>query len=216
MTPVRAQACAAAAAELSGNNGAAAAECAPWRQMVDEYTKGISTLDDLDTQFGGKDAAHALWNEACAHAQQHADHDAAPLWTTVLGTCLAEARGQVGEDRARAFSLFERAAATGFAHAQFLLGACYGDASGAYGAPTNYERAAQLYQLAADQGHADAQFRLGGYYALGYGGLPKSDDLAAPLIAKAIGAGHKWAQKLFAAQPAPAAAKAEVPSAPAQ
>jgi TPR repeat protein len=97
-----------------------------------------------------------------------------------------------GKEDTEARTLYEKAAAQGYAAAQTSLGVFY--ASGRGGLAKNDEEAARLYKLAADQGFAAAQNRLGVFYELGYGGLAKNDQEAARLYKLAADQGLAEAQ----------------------
>ncbi len=86
------------------------------------------------------------------------------------------------------FSLrdWRRAAETGMAEGQFLLGLCYGDG---LGCEQNSLKAAEWFRYAADQGHAGAQKSLGDHYLQGYG-VPQSDEMALIWYRKAADQNH--------------------------
>jgi TPR repeat protein len=77
----------------------------------------------------------------------------------------------VPQDYAKARQWYEKAAARGYAMAQYKLGQLY---HFALGVPQNYAEATKWYEKAAAQGDADAQFSLGLMSAIG-DGVPQDD-----------------------------------------
>jgi hypothetical protein len=74
-------------------------------------------------------------------------------------------------DYAKARQWYDKAAAQGYAGAQYKLGQLY---QFALGVPQNYAEATKWYEKAAARGDADAQFSLGLLYDLG-DGVPQDD-----------------------------------------
>ena len=93
------------------------------------------------------------------------------------------------QDYVKARQWYEKAAAQGYAEAQYKLGQLY---HFALGVPQNYAEATKWYEKAAAQGDADAQFSLGLMYATGDG--VSQDDVRAYLwytLAVAHSTGNK-------------------------
>lgn len=91
----------------------------------------------------------------------------------------------------KAFSLYQSAAAYGFAPAELALGNMY-----MYGitVPQNYKIGSDNYKLAADKSNDEALYRLALVYQDGCYGLPKDDKMAAELLQKAANQGYLLAQ----------------------
>lgn len=98
------------------------------------------------------------------------------------------------EDYVQGKELLEKAAANGYADAQYALGLTY--ACG-YGVEQDYTKAAEWYQKAADNGNADAQLQLGIMYDYGLG-VEQNYAKAVELYSKAAANGKADAQYALA------------------
>ena len=92
----------------------------------------------------------------------------------------------------KAIKLYEMAAKSGHANAQYGLGLFY--EKGMYGLTQSSKRAIEYYTLAASQGHPDAQSNLGYMYANG-NGIETSFSKAREWWTKAAAQGDKDATK---------------------
>jgi len=107
-----------------------------------------------------------------------------------LACCLEDGRG-VEQQPDAAFELFQKAADSGLAAAQYRIGFAH-----AYGVqvPADYDEAIKWYTLAAEQGHCDAQYALG--MAHQYELVAHNDpEAAARWYTLAADQGHKMAKQ---------------------
>jgi TPR repeat protein len=102
-----------------------------------------------------------------------------------------DAAGNIlSNDPATAAAWFHRAAAQGYAPAQFNLGLMYANGEGV---PKDPAKAVELFQKSADQGNVDAQNNLGVMYYAGEG-LPRDEAKAKEWFKKAAAQGNADAQ----------------------
>jgi TPR repeat protein len=102
-----------------------------------------------------------------------------------------DAAGNIlSNDPATAAAWFHRAAAQGYAPAQFNLGLMYANGEGV---PKDPAKAVELFQKSADQGNVDAQNNLGVMYYAGEG-LPRDETKAKEWFKKAAAQGNADAQ----------------------
>jgi TPR repeat protein len=109
----------------------------------------------------------------------------------VLADMYRDGKGVKQSDK-KAIELYEIAAKTGHAAAQFNLGVGY--ERGLHGLTQSSERAIAYYTLAAKQGHASAQSNLGFMYVTG-NGIEQSNSKAREWWTKAAAQGNKDAIK---------------------
>ena len=151
--------------------------------MIRDLLTNTYTIDQLEINYGGRDACKPLWLEARKVAEKNSSK---PLWMFVLGICNLYGRGGIDKNNTIGAGLLRGAADNGLAAARTKLGHIYADKN-------QYSVAIPLWQSAEAQGDAEAQYQLGLVYSTSVY-LPKNIETARKLFQAAAKQGHQEAQ----------------------